>query len=188
MSWRGLCSANLFRLPALDPWRRVRLDGGIISKVAKPDGSSPWRRVVACAAREPVNIYVHTRNVAADITAGRFVAIIGVALFHQFTPVSISAGSALAHIVAKEQAVSDFAFGETLGRLYYDLFPVSPSLIVVVVVLLSVMATIAVIAAFSGFVHDPIQTWMGIHRHRLSQLLDAIEESSKQSVGKGYRP
>ena len=148
----------------------------------------PLRRIVASAAREPVRIYVQTRNVAADITAGTLAALTGILFLNQFTPGSISAGSAIAHLVAREQAVSEFALGEALGRAYYSLFPVSPSPAVVVAALLLVMATIAVVAAFSGIIHDPIQALTGIHRRRLSQLLDAIEESINQPCTKGYRP
>ena len=146
------------------------------------------RRIICLAAREPLKIYVHTRNVAADITAGTLAALTGIVLFNQFTPGSISAGSTLAHIVAKEQAVSEFALGDLFGRWYYTVFPVSPSPTVIVVVFLVVMATIAVVGAFSGIIHDPIQTSTGIHRRRLNRLLDAIEASAKQSIGKGYRP
>jgi hypothetical protein len=144
--------------------------------------------LVSEAAREPVRIYVQTRNVAADITAGTLAAVLGLLLLHQFTPGSISAGSALAHVVAKEQAVSEFALGETLGRLYYAAFPVSPSLTVVALVLLLVMATIAVVAAFSGIIHDPVQTATGIHRRRLNRMLDAIERSATNTARTGYRP
>lgn len=152
------------------------------------DATDRSRHLVAFAAREPVRIYVQTRNVAADITAGTLAAVAGAVFFNQLTPGSISAGSAIAHAVAREQAVSGFALGEVCGRLFYAVFPVSPSLTVVVVALLLVMATIAVVAAFSGIIHDPIQTLTGIHRRRLSQLLDAIEESVNQSMGRGYRP
>lgn len=41
------------------------------------NAADPLRRRVACAAREPVKIYVQTRNVAADITAGTLAAITG---------------------------------------------------------------------------------------------------------------
>jgi hypothetical protein len=152
------------------------------------DATDPMRRIVACAAQEPVRIYVQTRNVAADITAGTLAAVAGVLVLHQFTPGSISAGSALARLVAREQAVSEFALGETLGRLYYSLVPVSPSLTVVAIALLLVMGAIAIVAAFSGMIHDPIQALTGIHRRRLSRLLDAIEESITRPNGKGYSP
>ncbi|MDH3378652.1 MAG: hypothetical protein OEQ39_17135 [Gammaproteobacteria bacterium] len=152
------------------------------------DTTDRLRHLVAYAAQEPVKVYVHTRNVAADITAGTLAAVMGVVFFNQFTPGSVSAGSAMARIVAKEQAVSEFALGDVLGRLYYAVFPVNPSLTVVVVILLVAMATIAVIGAFSGMIHDPIQTVTGIHRRRLNQLLNAIEESIDPTMGKGYQP
>ena len=146
------------------------------------------RQTVRAAAQEPVRIYVQTRNVAADITAGTLTAVLGLLVLHQFTPGSISAGSALAQTVAKVRAVSDFPLGETLGQLYYALFPVAPSLTVLGVVFLSVMATIAVLAAVSGVLHDPVQTVTGIHRRRLNRMLDAIEESAREPAVKGYRP
>jgi len=154
----------------------------------REDVADPVLRLLADAAREPLRIYVQTRNVAADITAGTLAAIFGVALLHQFTPGSISAGSAVAHLVAREQAVSEFALGEVIGRAYYALFPINPSLTLIAVTLLLVMVTIAIIAAFSGIIHDPIQALTGIHQRRLSQLLDAIEESINKPTGKGYRP
>jgi energy-converting hydrogenase Eha subunit B len=140
------------------------------------------------AADEPLQIYLQTRNVAADITAGTLVAILGLILLNQFTPGSISAGSAIAHIVAKQQAAANFFLGETLGNLYYAIFPVSPSLLIIAVTIVLVMVTIALVAAFSGMVHDPIQKLTGIHQRRLNRLLDAIEQSITQSMTKGYRP
>jgi hypothetical protein len=146
------------------------------------------RHQVMIAARESLKIYVQTRNVAADITAGTLAALIGMAFLRQFTPGSVSAGAAIAHLVAKERAVSDFILGETLGRWYYAIFPVSPSFTVIVVVLLIVIATIAIVGAFSGMIHDPLQTMTGIHRRRLHRLLDTIEASTTQSNATGYRP
>jgi hypothetical protein len=150
--------------------------------------SDPARQIIRVAAEEPVRIYVQTRNVAADITAGTLAALMGLLLLHQFTPGSISVGSALAQAVARETAVSGFPLGETVGQLYYAVFPVTPSLTILGFVLLTVMATIAVVAAVSGVIHDPLQTAIGIHRHRLNRMLDAIEESAGDAAVKGYRP
>jgi len=79
------------------------------------DARDRVREMLSAVAQEPVRIYVQTRNVAADITAGTLVAVLGFVFLHQFTPGSISAGSALAHVVATEEAVSQFPFGEILG-------------------------------------------------------------------------
>jgi hypothetical protein len=146
------------------------------------------RQRIRTAADEPARIYVQTRNVAADITAGTLAALVGLALLQQFTPGSISAGAALAQVVAREQAASGFVFGETLGELYYAVVPVSPSLPVLAGVFVAVALTIAIVAAVSGIVHDPIQAVTGIHRRRLNRLLDAIEQAASAGGGDGYRP
>jgi len=152
------------------------------------DACDRVHEILSAAAQEPVRIYVQTRNVAADITVGTLVAVLGFVLLHQFTPGSISAGSALAHVVATEEAVSQFPFGEMLGGLYYAVFPVSPPLAIIGLALLLVMVIMAVVAAFSGIIHDPIQAISGIHRRRLKQMLDAIAESAIATRAKGYRP
>jgi hypothetical protein len=151
-------------------------------------GGKGFQQLLYQAAKEPVQIYVQTRNVAADITAGTLAAFLGLILLNQFTPGSISAGAAVAHLVATEQAASGFFLGETLGRFYYTLFPVSPPIGIVLSTMLVVMVTIALVAAFSGMIHDPIQRITGIHHRRLTLLLDAIEKSARQSLTKGYRP
>ncbi|MES9840380.1 MAG: DUF6635 family protein [Candidatus Thiodiazotropha endolucinida] len=152
------------------------------------DADKRLRQLLHQSAREPLRIYVQTRNVAGDITAGTLAAILGLILLNQFTPGSFSAGAAIAHLVASEQAASEFFLGETVGRFYYALFPVNPPIGIVMLTILVVMVTIALVAAFSGMLHDPIQKRTGIHQRRLNQLLDAIEKSACQSLAKGYRP
>ncbi|MEW8537326.1 MAG: DUF6635 family protein [Candidatus Thiodiazotropha endolucinida] len=152
------------------------------------DADKRLRQLLHQSAREPLRIYVQTRNVAGDITAGTLAAILGLILLNPFTPGSFSAGAAIAHLVASEQAASEFFLGETVGRFYYALFPVNPPIGIVMLTVLVVMVTIALVAAFSGMLHDPIQKRTGIHQRRLNQLLDAIEKSACQSLAKGYRP
>ncbi|MEW8026269.1 MAG: DUF6635 family protein [Candidatus Thiodiazotropha sp.] len=152
------------------------------------DADKRLQRLLYQAAMEPLRIYVQTRNVAADITAGTLAAILGLTLLNQFTPGSFSAGTAIAHLVAREQAASEFFLGETMGRIYYTLFPISPPIDIVMATIPVVMVTIALVAAFSGMLHDPIQKRTGIHQRRLNLLLDAIEKSATRSFTKGYRP
>jgi hypothetical protein len=166
-----------------------QLQSVLLDLPERPDNSdSATRREIASLARQPAQLYIQTRNVAADITAGTIAAILGLMLFSQFTPGSISAGSLLAKQLAKQQAIGDFLLGEHLGELYYNLFPVSPSLGMVAVSLLIIMSVIAVVAAFSGIIHDPIQSATGIHQRRLKQMLNAIEVSAGDGTDRGYRP
>ncbi|MEJ2619635.1 MAG: hypothetical protein P8163_05105 [Candidatus Thiodiazotropha sp.] len=166
-----------------------QLQNTLLDLPERPDNcDSATHRVIASLARQPAQLYIQTRNVAADITAGSIAAILGLILFSQFTPGSISAGSLLAKQLAKQQAIGDFLLGERLGELYYSLFPVSPSLGMVAVSLLTIMSVIAVVAAFSGIIHDPIQSATGIHQRRLNQMLNAIEASTGNGPDQGYRP
>lgn len=185
--WLGRCHLGI--PTTVQKLLESRLTSDLLSLPEETDAATDrLSHIVASAAQEPVSVYLHTRNVAADITAGTLTAVVGLALISQFTPGSISAGSAFAQIIATEQAVSDFWLGDSLGRIYYNMFPVTPSLTITVSTLLSVMAVLAVISAFSGVIHDPVQKITGIHSRRLHRLLDAIEESVTQSSAKGYRP
>ncbi len=155
---------------------------------AEPETPDLVRDRVREAARDPVSVYLNTRSVAGDITAGTAAAFFGLVVFHQFTPGSVSAGAAVAHRIATEQAVADFMFGEFLGRAWYSAFPVEPSAGMVVYSVLATILVLAVFSAFSGMIHDPVQRWLGIHGRRVRGLLDAIEESLCSERPRGFRP
>jgi hypothetical protein len=150
--------------------------------------NSQFLHQIAEAAEKPLQLYVQTRNVAAYIRAGTIAATLGVIFFNQFTPGSISAGSVIAKELAREQAISEFLLGEIAGKLYYTLFPPAPGLGIIVISLLGIMVLIALVAAFSGILHDPIQSSTGLHQHRLHRFLDAIESSACDPTDQGYRP
>lgn len=144
--------------------------------------------IILNAAHKPVQIYLQTRNVAADITAGTLAAIVGLVFLSRFTPGSISAGTVVAELIAREEAVSQFMLGDELGRIYYSLLPVHPSSGTIALALFLVVTVIAVVAAFSGFIHDPLQAVTGLHKRKLNRLLDAIEASATDANVKNYRP
>lgn len=146
---------------------------------------SPLKKSIS----EPIDIYLQTRNIAADITAGTIAAIVGLLMFNQFTPGSISAGSVIADWAGREQAASQFLLGETLGGVWYSVFPVSPPMWLIAASFAVVMLVISVISAFAGFLHDPLQLWAGIHERRLHKLLDAVEEQLVHADDAiGFRP
>ncbi len=156
---------------------------------AGADGCDPVRALARRAAPQPVAIYLHTRNVAADLTAGLLAAIVGLLVFSQFTPGSLSAGAVIAEGWAREQAVSGFLLGEFLGNVYYDFFPVEPSRTQWLISVLAAVLTLSVVSAFAGFVHDPVQRRTGLHQRRLIGLLEAIERAMRDpGTGPGYQP
>lgn len=144
--------------------------------------------MVERALREPLTLYLQTRNVAADLTAGTLAALAGWFVFQQFTPGSVSAGSVVAQWAGKQHAASQFWLGETLGGWWYSVFPPSVPLWLVVLCFSVVMAVIAVVSAFSGLLHDPVQHWTGVHQRRLSQMLDAVEAAALGDSETAYCP
>ena len=85
-------------------------------------------------------------------------------------------------------AIEKFFLGETLGRLYYSLFPPEASAGTAVISVLVVAGLLAVLSAFSGLVTDPIQSRLGIHRRRLMKLVDSLEAAFLDKHSAGFNP
>ena len=64
-----------------------KLANSLMSEVFVFDRLAPQRQLPLTEVLEkPVETYLQTRNIAADITAGTIAAVIGLFLFSQFTP------------------------------------------------------------------------------------------------------
>lgn len=146
-----------------------------------PDHQSPF-------IQDQLKTYVQTRNSASDITASTIAGFTGLFVFSQFTPGSVSTGTAIAEVLAQHNAASNFIFGSTLGELYYSVFPANPSASEIATSIVLTMIALAFAAAFSGLIHDPIQHRLGIHKRRLNKLIDTLEEGVDDIDHKGFRP
>lgn len=132
--------------------------------------------------------YQVTRTASADITNTLSCAVLGAFAFKKFTPGGIGMGIVLASIIAKEAAVREFIFGKTIGAIYYAWFPPEPSVTLLSVSTLAVMAVLSAIAAFSGILTDPIQARMGLHQRRLRKLANHLEKDFQFKTGSSFRP
>ena len=121
--------------------------------------------------------YSVSRIAVSEMTGNIISLATGAGILGKLTPGGISFGTALATAIAQESAISSFFLGSTLGGFYYGLFPASASLGLVVASTSAVIASIAVVSAFSGMITDPIQARLGIHEKRLNQLIDRLEET-----------
>lgn len=130
-----------------------------------------------------VATYTETRAAAAEITTTMIAMAAGVAALKQMTPGAMVLGPALASAIAYDAAVASFPFGQTLGGLWYTLFPVSASAALIAGMTGGLMAASAVLAAFSGIATDPVQRRLGLHRRRLLRLIDALERHFTSATG-----
>lgn len=142
----------------------------------------------AAVAQRAVADLADTRNAVSEITTSLLVLGSGILLFHRPTPGIISMAAPVAGRRAQAQAIEDFALGNHLGRLWYDIFPaqLSPVEIVITGVALALIAS--VVTTFAGILADPIQLWTGIHRRRLVRLLARLDRAGSAPDGKSRPP
>lgn len=130
--------------------------------------------------------YSGTRAAVAEIVTALVLLVVGALVFRALTPGMISLAPNLAGVVAHGAAVADFPLGQTLGGVWYGVFPVgvSPWLMAAVMALLVMVG--AVMAAFAGILADPVQARLGIHQRRLHRLIAALAAEVEGGEGRGF--
>ena len=130
--------------------------------------------------------YAGTRSAVAEIVTALILVVIGALVFRTLTPGMISMAPNLAGVVAHGAAVAAFPLGETLGGVWYGVFPVgaSPWLMGVVVIALVMLGS--VMAAFAGILADPVQARLGIHHRRLHRMIEAMAREVEGSSRQGF--
>ncbi|PIL21331.1 hypothetical protein P775_04905 [Puniceibacterium antarcticum] len=134
---------------------------------------------------EALGDYAGTRSAVAEITTALISLTLGALVFHALTPGMISMAPGIANAVAQTNAIAEFPMGQSLGGLWYGLFPTGagPWLITATVTCLVMIGS--VVAAFAGILVDPVQSRLGIHRRRLMRLIDTLED---ELCGPGSKP
>lgn len=127
--------------------------------------------------------YTSSRTAAADIASSMLSFAAGYAAFQKATPGALGAGSAVAAATAQSAAISGCWAGETLGGLYYGLFPAAPSLALSAASIGAVMIALGVFISFSGLITDPAQKALGLHQRKMHKLLDKIEAQLLKCTG-----
>ena len=122
-----------------------------------------------------ISSYAETRNAVAEITTSLIVVLAGLLLFHRATPGVISLVGPLAHLRAQTQAVEDFALGSSIGRMWYGAFPAELSTAELLFTGLLLTGAASLVTTFAGLLADPVQLWTGIHRRRLSRMLERLD-------------
>ena len=92
--------------------------------------------------------YSKSRTAAADLAGSLISLSAGATVFHKMTPGALSAGGALAAVIAQQTAISNFVFGPTLGSLYYGVFPASTSVALVTVSTGTILTALAIMSSF----------------------------------------
>ena len=104
----------------------------------------------------------------------------------KLTPGAMTLGPTLAAAIAQRAAVMSFPMGGALGSLWYTVFPVAPSAVLVAGLTGGLFAASTVASAFAGVVADPVQRRLGLHQLRLRRMLDALERQMTDPNAPGF--
>jgi hypothetical protein len=189
LTW--LLHKELLELPYHDGVRSAERDGLAAEILADPEVAAEVGRLARLVReqrdvpdtrerlRAMLDTYGGARNAAADLVNNALLAGAGAALFQKLTPGALTLGPVLAATIAHQAALAGFPLGASLGGLWYGLFPIQPSLQLIVGTTGGLMLLAAITAAFAGVVSDPIQRRLGLHERRLHRLIDALGDELK---------
>lgn len=130
--------------------------------------------------------YTRTRAAATEITTALLSLSTGALALRKLTPGALSLGPTLAAAIAQRAAVLSFPMGGALGSVWYTLFPVAPSAVLVAGLTGGLLAASTVASAFAGVVADPVQRRFGLHERRLLRMLDALERQMEDPSAPGF--
>jgi len=149
-------------------------------------GSVAGAQAMADRVTGALGDYTGTRSAMAEFTVALLTLAVGGVVFQALTPGMMSMAPGVAEAVSRGAAVSGFPLGETLGGVWYGVFPVGPSPALVAGVLAGLMMLGAVLAAFAGILADPVQTRLGLHRRRLMRLFATIDAETTGNQGRDF--
>jgi hypothetical protein len=130
--------------------------------------------------------YTRTRAAATEITTAMLTLSTGALAVQKVTPGAVTLGPILAAAIAQQSAVASFPMGAALGSVWYGLFPVAPSAILVGTLTGGLVAASTLVSAFAGVVADPVQRRLGLHQKRLRRMLDALERQMEDPAAPGF--
>jgi hypothetical protein len=173
--------------PHAGPEDRVRdlLSAPSLRDAFRAAGSAEEARRRAGRIATALSDYAGVRSAVGEMVTAVVALALGAIAFRALTPGALSLAPDLAGAIAQETAEADFPLGETLGGLWYGVFPVGASAGTVALTALALVLAGAVVSAFAGVLTDPVQARLGIHRRRLLRLLDTVDA---ELSGDGGRP
>jgi len=164
-----------------DPRVVAALAPALEAIAARGDDPALRRRLESAMAE-----YARTRAAATEITTALLSLSAGALALKKLTPGAMSLGPTLAAAIAQRAAVMSFPMGGAMGSLWYTLFPVAPSAVLVAGLTGGLMAASTVASAFAGVIADPVQRKLGLHQARLRRMLDALERQMGDPTAPGF--
>lgn len=156
----------------------------LMSKQDESDENSKSIQILT----DTLSQYSLTRTASADISNSLLTTIVGAFWFKKFTPGGIAIGVVFSYWLNRNYLENNFFLGDFVGNFYYQLFPPSPSISLIIVSTVFVLSILSILASLSGLISDPIQSITGLHKRRLIKMIDVMEVDFQLGEGKKFRP
>ena len=122
-----------------------------------------------------VEDYTDVRNAISEIFTSILFLSVGFFVFQSATPGVISLAPVVSDFTATSTARESFPLGQSLGSVWYSVFPVDVPLWYMISIGLALASGASIVTSFAGVIADPLQAYTGIHKRRLLRLLVAID-------------
>ncbi len=96
-------------------------------------------------------------------------------------------GDRIARSFARDRAASDFFLGKEVGSGFYNLFPPQPTGLQLVIATAAVGFLLTSICVVASVVSDPLRKTLGLHRKKLGNLIEDLEDALIIQVRKAVR-
>lgn len=124
---------------------------------------------------EGLRVWVYRRATWIDLVSSVLIWLTGLLVFDDLQLGILGIGSKIASWWSYRNSASEFFLGESLGRVFYGVFPPDPSGFQVALFTVIFMVMISVISFGFTLVLDPVQKKLGLHQRNLHKLLDDLE-------------
>ncbi len=131
--------------------------------------------------------YTTHQAVISDVISTLLTFATGWAFFGDRSIGVLGMGDRIARSFARDRAASDFFLGKEIGSGFYSIFPPQPTGFQLVVATAAVGFLLTLISVFASFMSDPVRKQFGLHRKKLGNLIEDLEDALIVQVRKAVR-
>ncbi|WP_374078978.1 DUF6635 family protein [Bdellovibrio bacteriovorus] len=123
-----------------------------------------------------IDKYSSSQAMITDLSGSVMTLLTGWYFFGDKTLGIFGIGDRIARKMARDKAASGFFFGEKLGSAFYSAFPPEPTKAQVFMATLGVGVLLTAFSVFAAVMSDPLRKRLGLHKKKLNNLIESLEE------------
>lgn len=123
-----------------------------------------------------IDKYSSSQSMITDLSGSVMALLMGWYFFGDRTLGVLGMGNRIARKMAHDKAASGFVFGEKLGSTFYNVFPPEPTRAQVYLATFGIGILLTGFSVFAAVMSDPLRKNLGLHKKKLNELIENLEE------------